>query len=227
MSRENQITPASAIDKIEPVRGESRSKLVVVREQLHSNPQLFYAGEVFKHPPAGSGIGYWTETVGIVVAPIKPIFDIKRLNDFMDGLIVGVETSARDAATPQDDEGGIHLGRLYYDEPIGTRKQEITTLVISVDSEALQRAGVAIGESHRTVDEEIRRRTWVRVYPDTLSAQTIFDYEYGVMNGLVEPNSTFSYLENWIDGEQIRRMKENQGYNPFVRITRMLRGVSR
>lgn len=221
-SRENSITPASATGGIEQARSERKSKLVIVREQLQANSRLFYAGEIFNHPPAGPGLGYWIETVDIIVAPVNSIFDIKKLNEFMDGLI-DVESSSRDAARQRSD-GGIELGKLYYDESIGTRKQEIKNLVTAVDPEALQRAGITIGETHRTVDEEIRRRTWVRVYPDTLSAQTICEYEQGVMNGTVEPNSTFNYLQHWIDGEQVRRMRENQGYNPFSRIAGILNG---
>ena len=222
MSRESQITPSSATGETEQAPGERRSNLVIVREQILANPGVFYAGEVMKY----NDMGGWTQTVDMIVAPVKPIFDVEKLNRFMDGLVEGVPTSARDAAHPQGD-GGIHLGKLYYDESIGRRRTETTTFVTPVEAEALQNAGITIGETHNTREEDLQRRTWLRVYPDTLSAQTIFDYEQGVMNGTVEPNSTFSYLQHWIEGEQIRRMKENQGYNPFVRIAGMLRGGKR
>lgn len=210
MSDEIILTPMfePAPDNVDTLSG-GKSILAEVRNQLQTNPQLFYAGEMFSHPSTDPEIRNWTETVDIIVAPVSPIFDAQELNKFMDGLIVGVQTSSRDQADPLED-GGLSLGKLYYDELIGTRRQEITTLVTAVDPEALQRAQIAVGEDQRTVIKNLLRRIWVRVYPNALSAQTIFEYEQGVMNGTVESNSTFDWLKHRIDGGQVRRMKENQ-----------------
>ncbi|MBI3954475.1 hypothetical protein HY333_00355 [Candidatus Collierbacteria bacterium] len=218
MSEENQITPASAAALTEQARAERRSILVVVREQILANPAVFYAGEVVKF----DGLGGWAQTIDMIVSPVKPIFDVKKLNEFMYGLVDVKPTQYDDAYPKQED--GIHLGRLYFDEPIGRRRTEATTFVTPVEADTLQQAGITIGETNRTHEEDIMRRTWLRLYPDPLSAQTIFEYEQGVTNGTIEPNSTFNYLQHWIDGEQVRRMRENKGYNPFVRIAGMLSG---
>ena len=197
------------------------SKLEEVQEQLRANPDLYYAGEIFKHPPAGPGVGYWSETVDIIVAPVKPIFDIKRLNEFMHGLIKGLKPTSRDGATEWG-EGGIHLGRLYFDESIGKQVRKIKTHITAIDHEALQRVGITPGESESAEEEDIQRRTWVRVYPDPTSARTIYEYKNGVNEGNIEYNDTFSYLEHWIDGDQIKAIKRQQ--NPFQKVAGLLRG---
>lgn len=200
MSSEDRITPP--IDKEVQARGERRSKLVIVRDQILANPEVFYAGEVVKY----NTIGGWAQRIDMIVAPVKPTFNVEDLNRFMNSLIEGVEASSRDAVYPQGDDGGIHLGKLYYDEPIGRRRTETTTFVTPVEAEALQNAGITIGETHKTREEDIMRRTWLIVYPNTLSAQTIFEYERGVAYGTIEPDSTFTHLQFYITGEEVRRM---------------------
>lgn len=192
--------------EIEQKENEVRSKLVIVREQIFANPNVFYAGELTGY----GGMGGWTQTVDMIISPTKPIYDSKKLNLFMDGLISGIQTSARDEARSRGD-GGIDLGKLYFDEPIGKIETETFTFVSPIEVSALQNAGITIGKTHNKSEENLMRRTWVRVYPSQVLAKLVFEYEFGVTKGTIEPDPTFDYVQHWITGEQIRKAKQDKG----------------
>lgn len=192
-------------------------KLDIVLSELKKNPNVYLAGMVI-NPNHGYG---WTEAVSIFVAPIKPTYKIDKLNHFMKGLIKDVKATCLDEACLYM-EDGIHLGRLYYDEDICKIKSVIQSSIEAIDPDALSRSGLKVGSTTRNTEEILRRRTWVRVYPDVNSAQTIFQYEKGVEEGHIEPNNNLGYSEHWLTGEQIRKLK--QGQNPLSRISGLLRG---
>lgn len=215
---ENSLSDNDRNSEALPISERPKTNLEVVREQLLADPNLFCAGELFRHPITG----YFAETVDVIVAPIKPIFDPEKLNEFMDTLIAGVKTSARDAAYLQDD-GGIHLGKLYYDEPIGTKKQIITTHVAAIDPDALNRAGMTIGETQEAMDSQILRRTWVSVYPEPISASSLYKYESGLKNGTLEPSRDFEYIKHWLTGDQVRKLRTEYSRGTFSRIAGLLK----
>ena len=192
-------------EKLSVIEGQEQKPSLYqqLKEGLLADPRVFFAGEIL-HSPYGAG---WMEAVDIIVAPTKPIYDADRLNEFMDSFIPGLPRSARDEARKYDKKSDFQLGKLYFDETLGTTKREIRITTTTVEPEALERAGVHIGESHETEEELLQRRTWVRVYPDANSAQTVAEYERGVNEGTIEPNSTFGYLEHWITAEQFETMK--------------------
>ena len=132
--------------------------------------------------------------------------------------IIDIKPTSVDEASDYKD-GGINLGRLYFDETIGKMKRNIARIVTPIDiseSSIIEKAGLKIGESNEKTDMDIQRRTWLRIYPDPISAQTIYEYEKGVMDGTIEPKYEFEYLEHWIELQQIRDlMKQN---NPFGKI---------
>lgn len=192
-----------------------RSVLDQVRAQLNAREDVYVGGEVLTSP-AGPG---WTETVDILVAPVSPIYDPDKLNVFMDGLITGIQLSARDEAHDYMD-GGIHFGMLYFDEDLGMNNEKIISHVTAFEPEALLRAGIKIGRTTRDREERLRRRTWVRVYPDSVVCQIAAQYEQGVREGTIEPDSTFSYLQHWITPEQVRELKRRN--NPFAKIAGLL-----
>jgi len=193
-----------------------RSVLDQVKEQLSKRKDIYVAGEITLSN-AGGG---WTETVSIVVAPKKPIYDFKKLNAFMDGLITGIKTSARDNATDYMG-GGIHFGMLYFDEKLGASESEVITKIIAYEPEALLRAGIKIGESRKIGQNRLERRTWVRPYPDVEVAKLVADYEMGLKEGTIEYNDTLNHLHNWINPEQMRLLKANK--KPFSNISGLLK----
>ncbi len=160
------------------------------------------------------------ETVSIIIAPKNPIYDFKKLNSFMDTLIMGIKTSARDSASDYMG-GGIHFGKLYFDEKLGESESEVITRVIPIEPGALQNAGVKIGESRRTYQDRLERRTWVRPYPDANVAKLVADYEAGIAQGTLEYNDIFNYLQHWIRPEQVKLLKANK--NPIGKISGLLK----
>lgn len=200
------------------IQEQKISLLRHVREGLQTNRGVYFAGEIL-HSNYGSG---WLEAVDIIVAPVKPIYDASKLNKFMDSLIPEIPRSARDEAYKISEGSDFSLGRLYFDETIGTTRKEIKITTTTVEPEALKRAGVSIGESHETKDEQLQRRIWVRVYPDVNSAQLVAEYEQGVKEGTVEPNSTFDYLAHWFSSKQFKDIVKIGG-RPF-KLPKLLRG---
>jgi hypothetical protein len=205
-----------------PTSERPQTKIALVREQLLGNPSLHFAGEIHHFNPTAPESGYWTETVDIIVAPKKPQFDLAGLNDFMDGLITGVELSARDEAYAQSDDG-IHLGKLYYDETIGSMKKTTITVIDTTEPDTIQHAGRVVGETQTERTDKIQRRTWVRVYPDAISADTVYDYENGMANGTVEPNADHQYAQHWLNGEQVRHLRAQYSHNPVAMAKSLLR----
>lgn len=187
--------------------GERRASLLQqIREGLQSDQRVYFAGEIL-HSPYGAG---WLEAVDIIVAPVKTIYDPNRLNQFMDNLVPDIPRSARDKAIKYDNKSDFQLGKLYFDETLGTTKKEIKITTTTVEPQALDRAGVHIGESHHTEEKPLKRRTWVRVYPDVNSAQIIAEYEQGLKKGAVEPNRDFDYMKHWFSAKQFENIKRNR-----------------
>jgi len=213
MGGEDAIQPIKSPDqpgKIEIV--EKRTSLLQqVKEGLQADERVYFAGEAV-YPRYGAG---WLEAVDIIVAPVEPIYDADRLNEFMDSLLSEIPRSARDAATKYNQRANFSLGKLYFDETIGETRREIKTITTAVDPEALTRAGVNIGETHKTEEESLERRTWVRVYPDATSAQIVAEYEQGVKEGTVETNQAFEYMKHWFSAEQFEQIKKAGGILPI------------
>jgi len=209
MSEENALQ--TSVPREKPVKTEIQEKKVSllqkVTEGLKTDKRVYVAG-VILHPNYGVG---FLEAVDVIVAPVSPIYDAEKLNEFMDSLVPEIPRSARDAASKHSEEENFALGRLYFDETLGTTKKEIKITTTTVDPEALKRAGVPIGESYKTEEELLRRRIWVRVYPDANSAQIIAEYEQGRKNGTVEQNPTFDFLEHWFSAKQFKELKRLSG----------------
>lgn len=178
--------------------GIKPTKLAIVIAELKANPNVFYAGEIIKDegikpiPVKGTSSGGWSETVDIIVSPATPTFDPSDLNKFMlslDKPIVrrlrklykGVKATWYDSAYPEN--GGIHVGKLYYDEPFAIIQTHIQKTVTSLDPEATARLKMLTGISEKDLDEEVWRRIWVRVYPEPITAGTLFGLESGAYNG--------------------------------------------
>ena len=205
MTEDTSLDESNVLEKTGATEIQERrmSLLEKVREGLRSDKRVFFAGEII-HRDYGAG---WLETVDIIVSPVEPIYDPNKLNDFMDSLAPDLPRSARDAARHYDEKSNFELGKLYFDESLGSTRREIKIVTTAIEPEVLVRSGVQIGESHETKEENLNRRTWVRVYPDTSSAQIVADYEKGVAEGTVEPDSKFSYMQHRFSSEELKAIK--------------------
>ena len=158
----------------------------------------------------------------MVIAPKVPEFTAEKLNTFMDGLIQGIDPSQKDDARNLSD-GGLQLGKLYFDEKIGKIRKVTTTTIESTEPDVLAKANNPVGEKTTDFEKDIQRRTWVEVYPDQVSAQTIYEYKIGVENQSVDESSPLSYSEHWLTGEQIKALKKQYANTPNKILRRLLK----
>ena len=116
MAEENALQPASSREQLNGTETQEQrvSLLQQVREGLQTDKRVYFAGEIL-HSPYDSG---WLEAVDTIVAPVKPIYDPKKLNQFMDSLVFDIPRSARDEASKHDKKSDFRLGRLYFDETL-------------------------------------------------------------------------------------------------------------
>jgi hypothetical protein len=170
---------------------QPRTKLEIVRHEVQQNPAVFYAGEVSKYHIGGG----WTQGVDMIVAPVTPEFDADKLNEFMFGMVKSVKPTQDDIFRSYS--GNLSLGKLYYDEEIGLIVREVNTTVIAYDLEAMQAARIVLNPVNPSTErEQLRRRTWLRVYPDITSATAMYQYEAGTSDGTILDTldiSRFSY----------------------------------
>lgn len=137
------------------------SKLDTVRAALQSNVnvQIVAAEErvYFPHPHS-----YWTHTVDFVVAPNRGIYAAAELQAFMESIIPGLQPTSIDQFHNFDTS--MDLGKLYFDEDLGTEtiRHELTLTEWDFLPDGIVNDGKVICEEER----KIRRRTWVRLYPD-------------------------------------------------------------
>lgn len=137
------------------------SKLATVRLALTSNTSIrVVAVDEQNHFPYRAG--FWTHMVDFVVAPNQGIYTAPELQTFMDNLVPGLEPTCVDQF--HDWDTSMQFGKLYFDEDIGSEviRREITML----ETDFLPAGVVEDGKAVFEETKKIRRRTWVRLYPD-------------------------------------------------------------
>jgi hypothetical protein len=145
---------------------ESVEKMQVIVDSLRGNPDVVVAGG-FERNYLQTGEwprpdGYWSRTLDIYTHPRKPIYDADELNDFMFGLVPELEPTCSDRFYGWDRE--LELGKLYYDESIGTAALSATVQL--KDGISIVRSGVLAPEWQAGQTMDLKQRTWVRVFPD-------------------------------------------------------------
>lgn len=189
-------------EKVETIR-PARSLLEQVREGLQKDLRVFLAGEIRICP-----FSSWLEAVSLIVAPVNPIYDPDELNRFMHSLVPGIGRSLMDEAAIFGKKSDFSLGRLYFDETIGRIKTKIDTITSASEPEILKKARIPLGKNHKEEETLFQRRTWVRVYPDTYSAQLVAEYEKGVQDGTVAYEDAFEGLSFLITSEQLDKLRK-------------------
>ena len=157
-----------------------RSVLTVIKEQLIGNPDVY-------------------------VAPIQPIFDANELNAFMQG-IISIKPSSTHLAAQQSD-GYLRLGKLYYDEVIGSIRKIVIEQVETTEPEIIQKVGGIVGETRTESTKAPQRRTAVKVYPERFSAQEVHDYQAGLARGAITRPMVGNMTDHWLEPDQIERLK--------------------
>ena len=184
------------------------SKFETVRKALESNPAVVVV-DLKTENYFPNRHDYFTQTARFLVAPTVGLYTVDALQRFMHSLVPGLKPTSVDAFYQSSDS--LEFGKLYFDEKIGeervvtqvthtmtdpefTRKFEVTGDNRLKNIYGLNRQGVLVVDSHRTVDHQ--RRTWVRPFP---TEQFVRDL-----------------LEGRVDGEYSTRLSVLQQYEPNV-----------
>ena len=151
------------------------TKLEVIRTALQLNPDVVIVDEVEKNYLPEKD-GFWSHTIDFLVAPREGLYTVSKLDEFMLELVPQLEPSAVDYFSQHDSKDHLHFGKLYFDEEIGEVK---TTKIITLTDMNLK-GHVEIFPDKDPINEysfddkgnlviegveDLRRRTWVNVYP--------------------------------------------------------------
>ena len=186
------------------------SKLQKIREVLEKDPNVFVAEEgivdYLDHDPInpyGPGgrfeprrrgsyrdpFDLWiiSQQIVIPVSPVTPIYDVKELGEFMNG-IFPIELMPYNAEPVVDYRAALYVGLVVFHEKIAREKREIKRTIELVDKD-LSPFGFKDGVWSGELIEDIPhiRRIEVYVYPDKETAlenagrvytvqEYIFDY---------------------------------------------------
>lgn len=148
---------------------ESVEKMQVVVDSLRANPDVVVVGgHESTYLSTGewpNPNGYWSRTLDIFTHPKDPIYKADELNEFMFSLVPELEPTCSDRFRGGERrDRTLELGKLYYDEKIGTAALSATVQLN--EGLSVVRSGILAPEwsSDRTLD--LKQRTWVRVFPD-------------------------------------------------------------
>lgn len=144
------------------------SMLSEVKKDLYANKNIAVVDISIDRSGAGSYFEKRWETVDIVVAPKKGIYEADKLQALMEQLTPSVRCSDSDSFS--EGSHAMSFGKLYFDEVIGTEKRNIHREIILTDEDFLSKGLEGFVDGKRIIKEEktvmLERRTWVRLYPN-------------------------------------------------------------
>ena len=199
---------------LDPDAPEKVSKLAIIKREISSKRLVVSVGEVSQI----DGYGGWKHVVDLYVAPALPKYEAEPLNEFMGSLVHDVFPSGIEPAKPHT-YGGLELGNLTFTESIGVEEETRITRTTTAYEEELRSAGIRIEKICQTRQRELRRRTNLRVFPDELTATTIFEYQDGIRKHTVIPTTTLNAAGFILTNDQLAALQQNPPVNPFGPIT--------
>lgn len=147
-------------------------KMVAVVDALRQNTDVEILGGLEENYLRTGEIprpnGYWSRTLDIYTYPTEPIYSADELNELMFSLTPNVDPSMSDRF--RDSERELSLGKLYYDETIGTMSTVAVTTSVDLNP-GLSVVEADILEGEWTVSDDpkvvnLQQRTWIRLFPD-------------------------------------------------------------
>lgn len=173
-----------------------------IRANLQGNPSVFYAGEIINR---SNGQGFFREEARIIVSPIIPEFNIRKLNDFMANLVPGIQPYLQEKAKPHN-SSGIKIGSLTFDEQI---VPPVKSNPEFYGLQGLVRLGSINVLLHELPDAFATRRTSVLVYPEPVSANSEFEYESARQLGIPECglDPSIALAKYWLGPQEIRQLR--------------------
>ncbi len=138
------------------------SKLTQVRKALEDNPSITIVGAPERnHLPSRDG--YWSHTVDIYVAPkTDGVYTVEGLQTLMMSLVPELEQTCKDNFSEGD--YSMSFGMLYFDEVIGT--EAVRREMVLSDEDMFSSDGFTDGKLIIEYVNDVKRRTWVRLFPN-------------------------------------------------------------
>lgn len=141
------------------------SKLSQVKKALLGNPEIIViATKEINYLPGENG--FFSHTVDFFVAPkVGTLSTAEELQTLMMSLVPEIKPTSVDNFDDRGDDK-MSLGKLYFDEYIGTRNIEI----VLTDEDMFSIKGCFDGKIEQST--KIERRVWVRLYPNIQAAKS-------------------------------------------------------
>jgi len=170
-----------------------KSKTSHVQEALKANKDIEIVEiQESNYLPGKNGFSH---TFDIYVAPKQGIYDAEKLQALMEALVPDLEPTMSDRFWESDSQ--MSFGKLYFDETIGT---EHTRREITLTDAGLQSTeGFVEGKKVIESTQDLRRRTWVRLYPNVQIAAFAVDGQdqWSIdKKDLIKYQGTFTRLMN-------------------------------
>ncbi|MGC1176598.1 MAG: hypothetical protein WA843_00870 [Candidatus Saccharimonadales bacterium] len=148
---------------------ESAEKMQIVVDSLRANPDVVIVGGYEKNYLASgewpNPDGYWSRTLDIYTHPKNPMYNVDELNELMFSLVPELKPTLSDRFRGGErQDGELELGKLYYDEAIGTAALSATVQL--KEGLSVVRSGLLTPQWKVEETKKLNQRTWVRVFPD-------------------------------------------------------------
>lgn len=154
------------------------SKLSIVQKALETNTEAIIVNTQEGNYSSGK-IGFFCNTVDYWIAPKKGLYEAEKLQKFMIGLIPNLKPDQQDNFRQDNKRGYLELGKLYFDEKIGKEKTNVERIfhVNGKDKENFNLPESVNGKQtiKKNVNEDYKRRIWVRLFPDEAFAKDILN----------------------------------------------------
>ena len=139
------------------------TKLTQVQKVLQENLDITIVDRSEKNYLPGR-CGYFSHTMDFYVAPkTDGVYTAENLQTLMMSLVPGLNPTSKDDFH-EERNGHMNFGKLYFDEEFGTEavRREITL----TDEDMFASDGFVNGKRVIEHTDRVRRRTWVRLFPN-------------------------------------------------------------
>jgi hypothetical protein len=144
--------------------------LDVLRHRFTTSPTVFLAGEINREEDDDSRFEVHT----FFIAPRITTLEARQLNAFTKAILAGIPMD--DITLAQKIRGDLHMPDAYVDQVIGYRieTQNVTNTIFAGNFHGL---APGTSSSEHTYDPvELIQRTHIKIFPDILVAQAVFDH---------------------------------------------------
>ncbi len=146
----------------------------------------------------------WVQTFDIIVYPKKGLYSTHELESLMLSLVPkGLSATCMDSFA--EGSSAFSFGRLYFDEVVGHKTCRFQIKL--TDESLLQAKGFSDGKYTSESSTEVKRRTWVSLFPDKTIAELVYPPEDVTVSGPAYAVTKFSISQEALRSIKDHRMK--------------------